>query len=77
MFPKDTEFPKVPRGMEEGKEGSGFLTPSFAGAASFFSVLNIVLVCLNKSSIALKEKKNHKMFGRHQTIAPSSGLAFT
>lgn len=57
-----------------GRAGSGLLTPSLAAAASCFSVLNIVKVCLSKNSIA---KKHHRMFGRHQTTARSSGTAFT
>ena len=42
-----------------GRETSGLLTPSLAGAASFFPVLNTVKVCSNENSTA--EKKYHKL----------------
>lgn len=37
-----------------GRETSGLLTPSLAGAASFFPVLNTVKVCSNENSTAEK-----------------------
>lgn len=58
-----------------GRETSGLLTPSLAGAASFFPVLNTVKVCSNENSTA--EKKYHKLFGRYPTTAPALGMAFT
>lgn len=41
-----------------GRETSGLLTPSLAGAASFFSVLNTIKVCSNENSTAKKNITN-------------------
>lgn len=65
------ETQNSPRATWHGeRETSGLLTPSLAGAASFFSVLNTVKVCSNENSTA--KKKYHKLFGRYPTTAPFS-----
>lgn len=58
-----------------GRETSGLLTPSLAGAASFFSVLNTVKVCSNENSTA--KKKISQTVWKVPNYSPFLGMAFT